>query len=97
MDYLGGLEGPCVACPAHTFVFDAGSGRCLTNPRTPAARTYPAWAEATPDGGARIFCRPEAKPPAAPSLVPVTREAANQIQMALVEKGLRLRYGDGTE
>ena len=34
------LQGPCIACPAHAFVFDAGSGRCLTNPGTPDARTH---------------------------------------------------------
>ena len=36
------LQGPCIACPAHAFVFDAGSGRCLTNPSTPNARTHSA-------------------------------------------------------
>lgn len=34
-----GLDGPCIACPAHSYVFDAGTGRCLTNPGTPDART----------------------------------------------------------
>jgi len=37
-----GLQGPCIACPAHSFVFDAGSGRCLTNPSTPDARMHSA-------------------------------------------------------
>lgn len=36
------LKGPCIACPAHSFVFDAGSGRCLTNPSTPDARMHSA-------------------------------------------------------
>ena len=36
------LHGPCIACPAHAYVFDAGSGRCLTNPSTPDARMHSA-------------------------------------------------------
>jgi len=42
MDLGTGLQGPCIACPAHSFVFDAGSGRCLTNPSTPDARMHSA-------------------------------------------------------
>ena len=41
-DLGNSLQGPCISCPAHAFVFDAGSGRCLTNPSTPDARTHSA-------------------------------------------------------
>ena len=34
-------SGPCIACPAHMYVFDLGSGRCLTDDLTVAARLYP--------------------------------------------------------
>ena len=34
--------GPCIACPAHMYmyVFDLGSGACLTDEITPSARVY---------------------------------------------------------
>mgnify|MGYP002820183485 CR=1 FL=1 len=145
------LQGPCIACPAHAFVFDAGSGRCLTNPSTPNARThsaggtrscyacplpllgrlafarlpcnarlpaarapaiapcdpgrYPAWAVATPRH-IEVFVRPTPNPRSSSSSssscssstqASISREVTNAIQLAMVERALRRRYGDEAE
>ena len=51
------LQGPCIACPAHAYVFDAGSGRCLTNPSTPDARRHSArWNTWPPDYLCPLIC-----------------------------------------
>ena len=39
-DFPTTTKGPCIACPAHMYVFDLGSGRCLTDRLTPDARLY---------------------------------------------------------
>ena len=140
------LQGPCIACPAHAFVFDAGSGRCLTNPGTPDARTrsaggtrgpsfdlcplpllgrlatarllcdsracltrpaiapcdpgrYPAWAVATPRH-IEVFVRPTPHPRSSSSSstqATISREVANFIQLAMVDRALRRRYGDESD
>ena len=89
-----GLDGPSIACPAHMFVFDVGSGRCLTNKTCASARIYAVAARRTPTGGADLFVVPTPKPPAAGKSA-VARDDANAIQLALVDKGLRRRFGDG--
>ena len=89
-----GLDGPSIACPAHMFVFDVGSGRCLTNRTCASARIYAVAARRTPTGGADLFVVPTPKPPIAGESA-VARDDANAIQLALVDKGLRRRFGDG--
>ncbi len=46
---LAGLSAPCVACPAHMYVFELQHGVCLTNASTRPARTY------------EVFTRPSAR------------------------------------
>ena len=115
--------GPCLVCPAHMYVFDAGSGACLTN-RTPPARTYrvgtttaaqrPTHDEqgegaAAAEAPARHVwvCRhPQSRPPPPPSggsgdgasaaAPSIGREDANAIQLRLVERGLRRKFGSGS-
>ena len=95
---VGKLSGPCISCPAHSYVFDLGSGKCLTNRETPDARTYPAWAEPTPSGDAvRILVRPERHPPNAPGPPPLSQQEANSIQLEMVDRALRRRFGDEEE
>jgi len=136
------LQGPCIACPAHAYVFDAGSGRCLTNPSTPDARRhsarwktwppyylcplicsaalpfdgsratrgpacqgrrtipcdpgrYPAWAVETPKH-IEVFVSPTPYPRSS-TLAPTSREDANAIQLAMVDRALRRRYGDESD
>lgn len=93
----GKLKGPCISCPAHSYIFDAGTGKCITNQATPDARTYPAWAEPTPSGEVRIFVRPERHPPNAPGPSPLTQQEANSIQLEMVDRALRRRFGDDDE
>lgn len=38
--FAGSTRGPCISCPAHAYIFDLGSGACLTHPRTKDARRY---------------------------------------------------------
>ncbi len=38
--FADGTRGPCISCPAHAYVFDLGTGACLTHPRTKDARRY---------------------------------------------------------
>lgn len=38
--FEGSTHGPCISCPAHAYIFDLGSGACLTHPRTKDARRY---------------------------------------------------------
>ena len=35
-----GVDGHCIACPAHCYVFDTTTGACITNPKTRAATLY---------------------------------------------------------
>ena len=113
-------RGPCIACPAHMFVFDLGNGRCLTDTVTPRARTYPVrrsgphtgeeggesfyglWLGRTPcehaDGGGREDAGEApsscdcADAPGPPDLTD-----GNAIQLRLVAKGLRRRFGEEEE
>ena len=38
--FAGSTRGPCISCPAHAYIFDLGSGACLTHPRTKDVRRY---------------------------------------------------------
>ena len=106
-DFTGSFpstRGPCIACPAHMYVFDLGSGACLTDSITPRARTY-AVQRSGPHAmadGAQVFCLWLAREPrgeddacASPAATPpdVVASVGNQIQLQLVSKGLRRRFG----
>ena len=94
-----GLGGPCIACPAHMYVFDIGTGACLSNSRTHHARTYAVRLDRVADGGATISVCPEAtpakaQPPQASEAAPgVPRTVANKIQLELVQIGLERKFG----
>ena len=119
--------GPCIACPAHMYVFDLGSGACLTDEQTASARVYDVeitrhgetcavWVARQPQSevdGTRP-ARPvlqggsEAKKPGAlvlhnanaprgkdsSSACAGSRAVGNAIQLRLVEKGLKRRFGN---
>jgi len=107
--------GPCIACPAHMYVFDLGTGRCLTDRHTPRARTYAVrrtgphcaagvsprcfglWLARKPYGGDAVGCS-DADADGGVDVGPNDADAdvsvGNQIQLALVAKGLRRRFGD---
>jgi nitrite reductase/ring-hydroxylating ferredoxin subunit len=129
MDYPS-TAGPCIACPAHMYVFDLGSGACLTDEITPSARVYDVLISTHSSGTAGIWvareprCTATSSPPAAVlqggSVVKKpgglilhaarpgadaprvegspdchsSRKVGNAIQLRLVEKGLRRRFGD---
>lgn len=90
-------RGPCIACPAHMYVIDLGSGRCLTDTVTPTARTYAVHRTGphTRDESAAFYCLWLAREPhgTAPNEA-ATLDVGNQIQLQLVAKGLRRRFGD---
>lgn len=89
--------GPCVACPAHMYVFDVGSGHCLTNGLTPAARTYPVHtsrAGGDGQGALHVWLGRTPRPPPSTS-VKASRAVGNEIQLRLVDMGLKRRFGDG--
>lgn len=85
-------DGPCIACPAHMYVFDVGSGACLTDPVTSAARTYSVFRY---DG--RLWLSREPRPAqTSPWMKPGgcdVQAMGNELQLRLVQKGLRRRFG----
>ncbi|KAL1503301.1 hypothetical protein AB1Y20_011353 [Prymnesium parvum] len=85
--------GPCLACPAHMYVFDAQSGQCITQPRARDARTYPVSHERGDDGMVRVYLGREPHAKAATTRATVDQKRANEIQLSLVEIGLNRRYG----
>ena len=98
--YPGQLHGPCIACPAHTYVFDAGTGRCLTDDHTPAARIYEVRTTSSSSGQAVLWIARE------PNTMPadagrkqqdVGAEQGNAIQLTMVERALRRRFGDSEQ
>ena len=108
-DFPTTTKGPCIACPAHMYVFDLGSGRCLTDRLTPDARLYtvrrtgPHQRDSNDDSFYSLWlCREpnEALPDTAAPLSQAEQEelkAGQQIQMKLVAKGLRRKFGDFEE
>jgi nitrite reductase/ring-hydroxylating ferredoxin subunit len=101
-------SGPCIVCPAHMYVFEVGTGRCLTDDVTAAARTYATvrsthgsthclWLARTPraagssDGVAHPGMPHMHK---ASNKVKPSRADGNAIQLHLVNKRLRRRFGD---
>lgn len=95
-DFPTMLDAPCIACPAHMYVFELGHGTCLTNRTTPDARTY--LAVAWRDRGIVWVARSpmvQLHRPAHNITDPEKcRQVGNAIQLALVDKGLRRRFGD---
>lgn len=93
-------HGPCLSCPAHSYVFDVGSGDCLTNRHTPPARTYDVQvspAETSAEGAAfHVWVCQVPKQPAlhAEPSGPLSLEVGNAIQLKLVEAALRRKFGD---
>ena len=88
---------------AQMYVFDLGSGRCLTDDYTPRARTYPvrrSGPHAAPDGSsAPYYCLWLGREPRETvddheddSLVP-DLSVGNELQLQLVAKGLRRKFG----
>ena len=87
---------------AQMYVFDLGSGRCLTDDYTPRARTYPvrrSGPHAASDGSsAPYYCLWLGREPRETvddedeSLVP-DLSVGNELQLQLVAKGLRRKFG----
>ena len=84
------------------YVIDLGNGRCLTDDHTPRARTYPVrrsgphGAHDAP-GAARDYCLWLGRAPRAPDAdddAPPDLSVGNELQLQLVAKGLRRRFGD---
>ena len=88
----GGLKGPCLACPAHMYVYDVANGECLSRPKTRPARTYPVIHEETVSGTILVYLGSEALPEAAHE-AGVDEALANKLQLSLVEAGLKRRFG----
>ena len=106
-------QGPCIACPAHMYVIDLGSGYCLTDDETPRSRIYPvhrSGPHAAPHSSAAstsgddtppvsdVYClwlgREPLEPPHSADDTKPDIDVGNQLQLELVAKGLRRRFGD---
>ena len=96
-------RGPCLACPAHSYVFDVGSGDCLTNRQTPPARTYDVRVSSAAAGlpgttagtAVHVWVCQAPKPSSAARTEQAGLEVGNAIQLKLVEAALRRKFGDG--
>lgn len=81
------------------YVFDVGTGQCLTPSRQPAARIYAVHRtgpHATADGGGAyaLWLAREPLPLASPTSSAEDLQVGNALQLKLVVKGLRRRFGD---
>ena len=90
-----GLGGPCLACPAHMYVFDAQSGECITKPKARTARTYPVTHETAANGSLHVYLGTE--PCLTSTGASPDNQRANHIQLALVEAGLKRRFGNAED
>lgn len=98
IDLLGGDvedlgSGPIIACPAHTYLFDATTGSCLWDasrcapPSTPAMRTFDVVEESD-----EIWVR--VRSPAAVSTAEAwDQKAADALQMEMVNRALDRKFG----
>lgn len=89
-------SGPCIACPAHMYVFDAGSGACLTDVNTRAARTYATYTRQAA-GGLEVWVSRQPRPVDSGAYERVGLEAGNAIQLELVSIGLKRRFGEDSD
>ena len=70
-----GTSGPCISCPAHAYIFDLGSGVCLTNPRTADGRRYRVGALRSDAGDADVWLVRERRARAHAECPPLTPHA----------------------
>ena len=96
--YPGKLQGPCIACPAHTYVFDATTGHCLTDDYTPSARIYSV--KRTTSGASTVLWvarepnQPVSDQGGGRHEQGIGTDEGNAIQLLMVEKALKRRFGD---
>ena len=94
----GKLQGPCIACPAHTYVFDARTGHCLTDDYTPSARIYSV--KRTTSGASTVLWvarepnQPVSDQGGGRHEQGIGTDEGNAIQLLMVEKALKRRFGD---
>lgn len=98
IDLLGGDvedlgNGPVIACPAHTFLFDATTGACLWDPSrgvptTPALKTF----EVSEESG-EVWVRPKLEPPTG-NAEEWDQAVADALQMEMVGRALERKFPD---
>ena len=95
-DTFPSTSGPCIACPAHMYVFDLGSGHCLTDRLTPRGRVYDVRTSTHTSADGRVTRGLWVARTPKPDIADCKPDIAvgNAIQLKLVEKGLRRRFGD---
>ena len=83
-----------IACPAHTYLWDATTGSCLWDtsripPTTPSLRTF----EVDEESGGDIWVQP-IPPPPAPTDATWDRGVADKLQMEIVNRALARKFPD---
>eukprot|EP00928_Gymnodinium_smaydae_P043023 TRINITY_DN28914_c0_g1_i1.p1 TRINITY_DN28914_c0_g1~~TRINITY_DN28914_c0_g1_i1.p1 ORF type:complete len:218 (-),score=55.77 TRINITY_DN28914_c0_g1_i1:294-947(-) len=100
LDLLGGDvedlgNGPVIACPAHTYLFDAHTGACLWDaargqpPPTQPLQAFEIVEE--PDGG--VWAKPKDKPPQ-PAPEEWDQVKADLLQLEIVDRVLARKFPD---
>eukprot|EP01046_Picozoa_sp_COSAG06_P021776 COSAG06_NODE_1651_length_8804_cov_4.320620_6_plen_195_part_00 len=83
----------CVACPAHSWVFELSTGACITNPTTQAARVYRTRVD---DKGivhvSRLPVAPRRSDAETVAVIP--KAVADKIQLDMVAKALARKFPD---
>lgn len=83
----------CVACPAHTWIFELSTGACITNRDTRAARVHHTKIDET--GVVSVSLRPVQPTPADMDMVAaIPKAAVDRIQLDMVEKALARKFPD---
>jgi len=109
MSEFPNTQGPCISCPAHAYIFDLGSGACLTNANTNDARRYPVgltvgrWPrlltastgddDETDDDALQVWLGREPLPPAVGAREAVGQKVGDAIQIQLVRRALERKFG----